>query len=365
MNGLALFAGIGGLELGLHQAVPGYRTLCYVERDAYAAAALVARMEEKKLGPAPIWDDVSSFDGKPWRGVVDLVSGGFPCQDISLAGAGAGLDGERSGLWSEYARIVREIRPRFVFVENVAALASRGLDRVLGDLAEIGFDAEWDLFRAEQVGAPHRRERLFILAQRVPDAQRDAVWDESERGAGRAQAAHGGHAELRNLGEELAHTASGGCTGSRPQSAHAIARQRCEELGDADSARRSPPRSGRALDAGEQSEPRYGELGDAHSGRCEGERVEERAGERSAQRHEPDRHGTHGRFGWPPGPKDDEGWERYLAAGGPEPAIRRGSDGLPDGLEFCADRLRCLGNGVVPQVAELAWRTLSARFEGT
>lgn len=309
MNGLALFAGIGGLELGLHRAIPGYRTICHVERDSYAAATLVARMEEKKLGPAPIWDDVCSFDGKPWSGVVDLVSGGFPCQDISLAGAGAGLDGKRSGLWSEYARIVREIRPRFVFVENVAALASRGLDRVLGDLAEGGYDAEWDLFRAEQVGAPHRRERLFILAERVPDPERDALRHEPERGAGRAQEADRRHSEPRHLGEEL---------------------------GDADRRRR------------------------------EAERIAECAGKRSAPRDELDRSDPNGWIGWPPGPNDAPGWERYLEAGGPPPAftsVRGSADGPPVKMEFRADRLRCLGNGVVPQVAELAWRTLSARFD--
>ena len=341
MNGLALFAGIGGLELGLHRAIAGYRTICNVERDAYAAATLVARMEEEKLGPAPIWDDVSTFDGKPWRGVVDLVSGGFPCQDISVAGAGAGLEGKRSGLWSEFARIaLRDIRSRYVFIENVSALAVRGLDRVLADLAEGGYDAEWDLFRAEQVGAPHRRERLFILAERVPDPKRDGLRDEPERGEGRAQAADRGHAEPRNLGEELADPF---CERRRSQ-------------GDAEHAQRVEP------DRGCES------LGDAHRRRREAERVAECAGQRSAPRNEPDRSDPNGWIGWPPGPNDAPGWERYLAAGGPSPAftsVRGSADAPPAGMEFRADRLRCLGNGVVPQVAELAWRTLIARLGGT
>lgn len=94
-----------------------------------------------------------------------MVSGGFPCQDISIAGRGDGLDGERSGLWSEYARIIREVRPRYVFVENSPMLTSRGLDRVLADLAESGFDAEWGVLSASAVGAPHRRARIWIVGR--------------------------------------------------------------------------------------------------------------------------------------------------------------------------------------------------------
>jgi DNA (cytosine-5)-methyltransferase 1 len=95
---------------------------------------------------------------------IDVICGGFPCQDISVAGKGAGIGGERSGLWSEYARIIGEVRPRYVIVENVAALLGRGLERVLGDLAALGFDAEWHCIPASAVGAPHRRDRLWIVA---------------------------------------------------------------------------------------------------------------------------------------------------------------------------------------------------------
>ncbi len=178
MNGLALFAGIGGLELGLSLAIPDYRAVCYVERDAYAAATLVARMEDSALERAPIWDDVATFDGKPWSGTVDLISGGFPCQDISVAGKGGGLDGARSGLWAEYSRIIRDVEPGLVFVENVPALAARGLDRVLGDLASLGFDAEWDCFHACALGAPHPRRRMFVLAY---SRRRSEDWLESRR----------------------------------------------------------------------------------------------------------------------------------------------------------------------------------------
>lgn len=162
MNELALFAGAGGGILAGH--LLGWRTVCAVERDPYAVAVLAARQNEGALPPFPVWDDVATFDGRPWRGAVDVVSGGFPCQDISVAGKRAGIDGERSGLWSHMARIVGEVRPRFVCVENSPALTVRGLGRVLGDLAALGFDAEWGVLGAADVGAPHQRDRIWILA---------------------------------------------------------------------------------------------------------------------------------------------------------------------------------------------------------
>jgi len=110
-----------------------------------------------------MWDYVRTFDGRPWRGIVDVVSGGFPCQDISIAGKGAGLDGERSGLWKEMARIVLEVQPRYVLVENSPMLVSRGLATVLADLAAMGFDARWGVVGASDVGAPHERKRMWVV----------------------------------------------------------------------------------------------------------------------------------------------------------------------------------------------------------
>src|SRR5690606_2099728 len=106
----------------------------------------------------------TTFDGKPWKGIVDVISGGFPCQDISSAGKGAGIDGERSGLWAEMARIVDEVRPQYVFVENSPMLVSRGLTRVISDLAEMGYDAQWARFSASNFGAHHQRDRIWIVA---------------------------------------------------------------------------------------------------------------------------------------------------------------------------------------------------------
>ena len=162
MNELALFAGAGGGILGGH--LLGWRTVCAVEWEAYPASVLCARQNDKILPPFPIWDDVQTFDGKPWRGIVDVVSGGFPCQDISAAGKGAGIDGERSGMWSQMARVVSEVQPRFVFVENSPMLVNRGLERVLGDLTKIGYDAKWTIMGAADIGANHQRDRIWILA---------------------------------------------------------------------------------------------------------------------------------------------------------------------------------------------------------
>jgi DNA (cytosine-5)-methyltransferase 1 len=162
MNELALFAGAGGGILGGH--LLGWRTVCAVEWEPYAACVLLARQNDKILPLFPIWDDVQTFDGRPWRGIVDVISGGFPCQDISAAGKGAGIDGERSGMWREMARIIHEVRPRFVFVENSPMLTSRGLGTVLGDLASMGFDAKWGVLGAADVGAPHQRDRIWIKA---------------------------------------------------------------------------------------------------------------------------------------------------------------------------------------------------------
>ncbi|MDM1019678.1 DNA cytosine methyltransferase [Acinetobacter sp. VNK23] len=161
MNELSLFAGAGGGILASH--IMGLRTICAVERDAYAAQVLAQRQNDGILRPFPIWSDITTFDGKPWRGIVDVISGGFPCQDISSAGKGAGIDGERSGLWSEMARIIGEVRPQYVFVENSPMLVSRGLARVISDLAKMGYDAHWARFSASNFGAPHQRDRIWIV----------------------------------------------------------------------------------------------------------------------------------------------------------------------------------------------------------
>jgi len=185
MNELALFAGAGGGILG--GKLLGWRTVCAVEWEPYPASVLCARQNDGLLPPFPIWDDIQTFDGKPWRGIVDVVSGGFPCQDISAAGKGAGIEGERSGMWGEMARVIHEVRPRFVFVENSPMLTSRGLGRVLGDLATMGFDARWGVLGAADVGANHQRDRIWIVAKwrgQLSYAQHDRIrwWEQQQEG---------------------------------------------------------------------------------------------------------------------------------------------------------------------------------------
>lgn len=163
----SLFSGIGGLDLGLecalHDGGFDVSTLWQCEADPWCRSILARHWPR-----AVRYDDVRAVGPDAPR--VDVLCGGFPCQDVSYAGKGAGLAGERSGLWFEFARVVRDLRPRIVVVENVAALATRGLDAVLGSLSEAGYDAVWFDLRASDVGAPHRRERLFIVGWNVADA---------------------------------------------------------------------------------------------------------------------------------------------------------------------------------------------------
>ncbi|MGP4671723.1 DNA cytosine methyltransferase [Agrobacterium salinitolerans] len=163
LYGVSLCAGVGGLELGLHIAEQSYRTICYVEREAFPAATLVARMEDKALGKAPVWDDVTTFDGTPWRGKVHILTAGYPCQPFSFAGRRKGEDDPRH-LWPHVRRIVGELHPEWCFFENVEGHMSLGADTVFGDLQSLGFTVKAGLFSAAEIGASHQRRRLFIVA---------------------------------------------------------------------------------------------------------------------------------------------------------------------------------------------------------
>jgi DNA (cytosine-5)-methyltransferase 1 len=160
LNGLDLFSGIGGLSLALSEWV---QPMAYCEIDRYAQGVLLSRMAENQLRKAPIWDDVRTLRGNTLP-IIDIIYGGFPCQDISVAGNGAGLAGERSGLFFEIARLCSELRPAFVFLENVPAITSRGGREVVGTFAALGYDARWCVISAASVGANHKRERWFLLA---------------------------------------------------------------------------------------------------------------------------------------------------------------------------------------------------------
>ncbi len=167
---LDLFSGIGGFSLGL-ECTGGFRTVAFCEIEPFPRAVLAKHWPE-----VPCYNDVRTLtagllaaDGIP----VDVICGGFPCQDISVAGRGAGLDGQRSGLWFDYLRLIEEVRPRWVIIENVSALRNRGLGEVLSGLSALGYDAEWHCVPASAIGAPHQRDRVWILAYPASRGRRE------------------------------------------------------------------------------------------------------------------------------------------------------------------------------------------------
>lgn len=159
INGLSLFTGYGGLDLALRDYV---KTIGYVEIEEYAQKIIAYRMADGSLDRAPIYSDVKNVQGQ--SGVCDIIFGGFPCQDISVAGLRKGLEGKRSGLFFEIVRLAQEIEPKFLFLENVPGIRTKGLRQVIGTLAEIGYDCRWTCVSAASIGAPHKRERWFLLA---------------------------------------------------------------------------------------------------------------------------------------------------------------------------------------------------------
>lgn len=177
---LSLFAGIGGFDLGLERT-GGFETVAFCEIDRRARLVLAKHWPE-----VPCYDDVRSLTGARLAGDgihVDAIVGGFPCQDLSTAGARAGLEGERSGLWFEMARLIGELRPRIVIVENVAELLANGFGDVLGSLASIGYDAEWHCIPAGAIGAPHLRDRVWVIAhpQEEPGLHESHAWETAQR----------------------------------------------------------------------------------------------------------------------------------------------------------------------------------------
>lgn len=165
-NILSLCSGIGGIELGLKLAIAESRTICYCEREAHSIKVLVKRIEEGILDDAPIWDDLVTFDGKPWHNKVDCLTAGFPCQPFSSIGRKLGKE-DAKWIWPSIARIVGEVEPEWCFFENVPALLRMGFEQVHDDLQSMGYKVAAGVFTAEEVGAGHRRERLFLLAHSI------------------------------------------------------------------------------------------------------------------------------------------------------------------------------------------------------
>lgn len=170
MNGLDLFSGIGGISLGLRDYV---RPVAYCEIDPYCQGVLLSRMAQHAIKQAPIWDDIRTISGSELVGHVEIIYGGFPCQDISIAGNKKGLDGERSSLFFDIVRLVHKIEPQFVFLENVSNICKIGGSEIIKEFEKVGMECRWCCISARSVGAPHKRDRWFMLAynNRKPSGQ--------------------------------------------------------------------------------------------------------------------------------------------------------------------------------------------------
>ncbi len=326
---LSLCTGVGGLELGLELAVANARPVCYVEREAYAAEVLATRMSEGYLDDAPVWTDLETFDGEPWRGVVDCITAGFPCQPVSVAGKRRVQEDER-WIWPDIARIIRDVGPRLVFLENVPGLLVHGMGDVLGDLAAAGYDAEWGVFSAAGVGAPHLRKRVFILGY-----TRDEQFRQT---ADRCESANINRSSSETLADTQEHHERAGSAGE-PQNETGERRRGLDgERGP------FPPGPGDSA-AWRYVLERWPELAPALANNvsdgCSGQGLY--VPKRGSQQAIPD--------------IDGPGSRRNTEA--PQPAVRNMANGAPARV----DQLRALGNVVVPVVAAVAFLTLAERLE--
>jgi len=314
-NILSLCSGIGGLELGVCRALARMgargRLVGCVERDAYAATCLLARMEEAALDPAPVWvGDIADLDARPLAGHVDLICAGIPCQPWSGAGKKLGAADERH-LGRELARVVREVGPRYVFMENVPEFAAwDGLGGLLGELSELGFDAEWGVLPASAVGAPHRRRRLWVLAY-----ARCGGWEQGE------PSLQAGQPDI-----------------ARSDAPHSHSPRRDE---DSRPAATGWPLSGPHGPSGDVADPN-------RAGR------EEVGGSGQGQQGTMEQ-GTRQRSGRSPAWAEAGGWNS------PTPVVRGVDDGSPAAIRV-SDSLRCLGNAVVPDQAAAAFALLMGRI---
>ena len=307
----SLFAGIGGFDLGFERA--GFECRWQVEIDNYATKIL-----EKHWPQVHRERDIRECNASNLER-VDCIIGGFPCQDISYAGRGAGLDGERSGLFFEAIRLVRELQPRAIVLENVAALLTRGLDRVLGTLAEIGYDAEWHCIPAAAVGAPHIRDRVFVIGIRNMAQHPYGINERSVR-------------EHEKLQSDA--TTSGN---SNRQDASQVADAKINRRG-----KREPDNKGGSKGIGKGQEYRPWGCGkNVADAKIEG--LERREVRRSFE----------SRF-----PELRDGGRPISDQWSVEPAVGRVANGIPARV----DRLRCLGNAIVPQVAEVVARMAMNRL---
>jgi len=384
-NVLSICSGYGGIELGLRSVINSV-TVCYLENEASACAILASRIRDGSLDDAPIWTDIRTFDPEPWRGLVSLVAGGFPCQPFSFAGKRLQSADERN-LWPDVARIIDGVKPDRVFLENVTGILRYYHERIRPDLRAMGYSVAEGLFTASETGAPHRRERLFILAhaecratercgyemERTPrenqttEDKRERLWTDTRDGGNELAHSEGissewaipigdgrrePEAQVGNRGSELAHAEHEGSPRPRSRDESCIAQR--------SSFYTTTETSGSEL---------------AHAG------VEGLEGIRPTRKAEYQERPEDVPL-YPPGPSDQDGWA-WLLDRWPElaPTVCKESPlqyemsqiecqfcGSPDGptQELPTEvLLRAIGNGVVPAVAALAFRTLSKALNQT
>jgi DNA (cytosine-5)-methyltransferase 1 len=307
---LDLFSGIGGIGLALS---PWVRTIAYCEQDRYAQGTLLSRMRSGEIDTAPIWDDVRTLRAEHLPR-IDIISGGFPCQDLSVAGRGEGLEGQRSGLFFEIVRLTEELKPLFVFLENVPAIRTRGLDVVLKEFTALGYDCRWTVVSAESIGAPHKRERWFLLAHSNGERVRNKQELKQKRQS---------KTELEHDGKEesMAHSNS----------------TRCARQGST------------------QSEKRISNSKPSRDSAIDSNTISKRRNERRGNELQSEQSKTIGQDFSDFCTERNEG-EKWWSV---EPTVGRVAHGIPHRVE----RVKCLGNSVVPLQVRKAFKILSGVIE--
>ena len=368
INHLSLCTGFAGIDLGIKRVLPTCRTITYVEIEAFAIANLVDKMEKGHLDSAPVWTDLRTFDGKPYRGKVDVISGGFPCQPFSAAGNRL-ADADPRHLFPTIKRIIREVRPGLVFLENVEGIITsklRGQEgtsvllHVLGELESLGFTATWGMFSAAEVGAPHRRNRVFIAAVANSDSGRLEGF--SKRHNQDKSDAQGINPDRCNKGlaDTMCQRSPAECSprqvdqeGWSPQVRHTSSSckvQRDIQQGGVEQEIKEETITPTVADTNSCRGGKDQQQGKFRSDRSLKSPINSRRTEqREAQQIQK----------WPAIPGQvQHSWEKPRTI---EPRMGGTVDGNTSGVDmpkFRVDRLRLLGNGVVPATAEVAFRTL-------
>ena len=336
LNVISFCAGYGGIERGLDLAGINHRIIAYVEIEAFAIANLVAKMESGELDSAPIWSDLKTFPAHLFRDCVDIITGGYPCQPFSSAGKRGGEQDPRH-LWPHIRRHIQSIRPTQCFFENVEGHISLGLNSVISDMEEDGYSATWGIFSAEEVGAPHQRKRVFILANAIGNF----LWEQPRWGSGKdgqGQALTGIDGEAQSLADTSIRAGHDAEADSQCTDTNSIGSHRKEEH------QRRGIQRGVELQDKQVSESRQirKNVADTTGIGTQGLRP---SGEQKPY--------AHGQAKLPM----CQGERPRPTAWPAEPRLGRVVDGCPDRV----DRIRLLGNGVVPQTAAKAWEILNAR----